>query len=79
MRRELKVKIASVPDRDNLVGELWEGDAMWAELSREGEGQLVLEIYPRTTGEPWSFRFEYVMRSLREAKARLLELPANRD
>jgi hypothetical protein len=75
MKRELRVKIASVPDRENLVGELWQGDVMWAELSHERAGSLVLEIYPNGSGAPWAFDFEDLMRSLKEAQSRLLERP----
>ena len=75
MSGRLTVKIASVPDREELVAELWEGDEMWAELSHEREGQLVLEIYARSSGEPWSFAFDDAVRGLLEAKARLLQRP----
>ena len=47
---KLTVQIASVPDRDNLVAELWYGDEQWGEISQETEN-LRLEIYPRASGK----------------------------
>lgn len=70
---KLTVQIASVPDRDNLVAELWCGDEQWGEISQETEN-LLLEIYPRTSGENdnvWSFDLTEIMGKLRAAQQQI--------
>ena len=47
-----RTKIASVPDREHLVVELWYLTEMVAEANVE-EGSLVFEFYPRQGGGPW--------------------------
>lgn len=67
----LKVEIASVPDRDDLVAEIWQEDEMVAEIQRTPDGRFVLELYPSPNQRPWSFDFEYWMAALSEAQRRL--------
>jgi hypothetical protein len=66
-----EIVIASVPDREELVAEIWDGDIMLAELSQDG-GELVLRIYPKPTGEPWSFEMEELLQTLSRARSQLL-------
>lgn len=68
---KIRIVIASVPDRDKLVAELWFGDAQWAELSND-LGDLILQIYANPTGQPWEFSPEDVVDSLQRAKSALL-------
>jgi hypothetical protein len=70
---KITVEIASVPDRDNLVAELWAGNEQWGEVSQETDS-LQLEIYPKTSnGEhtAWSFSLSEVLEKLLEAEKRL--------
>lgn len=69
---KLKVQIASVPDRDNLVAEIWVGDQQLAEVSQE-TGTLKIEIYQRT-GEArgiWEIEFDELVNALQEARNKL--------
>ena len=68
----ITITVASVPDREQLVAELWDEDVQFGELSQE-EGQLVLEIYPRPDGLPWTFPFEDIQKALERVKGKLLE------
>jgi hypothetical protein len=43
--KNLQIVIASVPDRDNLVAEIWLRETMIAEVNSEG-GIINLELYP---------------------------------
>jgi phage pi2 protein 07 len=70
--KQMTVTIASVPDRDNLVAELWCKNELWGELSQQ-QGQLKLEIYPTTNGEAWKLIYEEVINVIQEAKDKLLE------
>ncbi|KHD08714.1 hypothetical protein PN36_26530 [Candidatus Thiomargarita nelsonii] len=70
--KQMTVTIASVPDRDNLVAELWCENELWGELSQE-QGELKLEIYPTANGQAWNLRYEEVIDVIQEAKDKLLE------
>jgi len=66
----LKVEISSVPDRENLVAEIWLNNIMIAEVNQEF-GSLEIEFYfdKRST----SFDYECFLNALIEAKKRLNE------
>lgn len=72
MKPELTITIASLPDRENLVAELWFGDTQWGEINQEG-GSLTLEIYPHHSGKPWAFELNDVIKQVEQAKSRLEE------
>ena len=66
----LTVSIASVPDRDEVVAELWEGDVQVGELAHVG-GRLILQLYagPRSSG--WEFDYGEFVRAIGEMQHRL--------
>jgi hypothetical protein len=69
----ITIQIASVPDRENLVAELWYNDEQWGEVSREN-GITKLEIYPRINKDNpniWSFDLSEVIAKLQEAQKNL--------
>jgi hypothetical protein len=70
---EITINVASVPDRDNVVVELWCGDLQLGELSCEAAG-LRIEIYPDPSGKPWRFAFEELEKALEQAKSRLADV-----
>lgn len=65
------VEIASVPDRDALVAEIWWGDVMVAELHRDASGATAIEIYPTQSREPWTFDLASWLAALAEAQQKL--------
>lgn len=70
---QITIQLASLPDRENLVAELWYGDEQWGEVSRETE-KLKLELYPKPSGESgkaWTFELDEVLEKLQEARTRL--------
>ena len=67
----MHISIASPPDREDLVAEIFFGHDQWAEVSNEG-GSLTLEIYPQRTGEPWAFSYDDALAAIQEARRRLL-------
>ncbi len=67
MTLRLTYTIASVPDRDYLVAELWYDDIMWGEIAQEG-GRVTLEIYADPSGQPWSFDLAEVEELLAKAR-----------
>ncbi|MCX6021648.1 MAG: hypothetical protein NTZ05_07935 [Chloroflexi bacterium] len=74
MNGEAYYQIASIPDREELVAELWTDDMMWGEISQEC-GEVVLELYEDEEGPPWRFPLKTVERLLRRARRDLLNLP----
>lgn len=72
MKKEVTIQLASVPDRDSLVAEIWIGDNQLAELY-EVEGRISLEIYPNLTGESLIFDLDDLINKLLLAKSKLVE------
>lgn len=66
-----EIEITSVPDRDEIVAEIWRNDEMVAEVRRTTKGSLALEIYSSKSSEPWLFDFHEWISALTEAKHRL--------
>lgn len=64
--------ITDLPDRDELVAELWSDHECWGEISKE-KGEVVLELYPQRSGEPWRFPPEEVERLINIARRDLVE------
>lgn len=52
----LRIILAGVPDRENLVFEIWDDDSQVAEVSFEND-ETALEIYPKPGGGPWILDF----------------------
>ena len=71
MSDDLTMKVASVPDREFLIAELWAGNGQFAEVSKES-GDLQIEVYPREDGQPWLLRLDELLRVLAQAEVRLL-------
>lgn len=67
--RKFKVEIASVPDRENLVAEIWYGDHLIAEINQESE-DLEIEIY---SAEKLKLPYQLFYEALQKAKDRLKE------
>ncbi|MBD3842883.1 MAG: hypothetical protein IE909_13565 [Campylobacterales bacterium] len=66
--KKLRVEIASPPDREELVAEIWNGNQMIAEINQES-GDLELEVY--TTENSVLFDYESFLIALIEAKEKL--------
>ena len=65
------VEIASVPDREELVAEVWWDDEMVAEVQRTVGRGFQLDIYAKESREPWSFNLQDWLSVLAEAQRRL--------
>ncbi len=64
------IEIASVPDREELVAELWYGNEQVAELSQEG-GELTLHLYPPRYRDRWEFGHAAFLNQLQQLGRRL--------
>jgi hypothetical protein len=60
------VTVASPPDRDKLVAEIFFGSQQWAEINQE-KGVFEVEFYPRSDGAPWRIALPDALAALHEA------------
>jgi len=67
----MTITIASVPDREKLVAELWYDQELWGEISQD-TGELVLEIYPSPTHPFRQLKCEELIMAVQHAKDKLL-------
>jgi len=65
----MTVTIASVPDREKLVAELWYEQELWGEISQD-TGELVLEIYPNSNFR--QLKCEDLIHAVQQAENQLL-------
>ena len=65
------LQVASSPDRDALVTEIWWNDLMVAEMRRGSDGHRYIDLYPSPSRTPWSFRLEEWLAVTKEAESLL--------
>ena len=70
METAWRISIASPPDREHLVAEIFFGYAQWAEINQEGNVPEI-EFYPRPDGKPWRLSLEDALAAIKEARTRL--------
>ena len=73
---ELNVQITSVPDRENLVAEIWLKDIMIAEVNHELK-KLEVQIYCKKN--ILTVDYENLLKALNEAKEKLTGLSLTLD
>jgi len=67
-----EIIIASLPDREKVVAEIYYNNVQWLEISQETD-KLLIQFYPHPRQEYWEFQFDEAMATLQEAKKNLLE------
>lgn len=71
---KFSIQIASVPDGDALVAELWWRESMVAEIYHTDEGRMEIEIYPAATGKAWNFDLTSWLDAIMAAREKLNEM-----
>ncbi len=74
----MTITVASVPDREGLVAELWYGDEQWGEIFQEGD-ELRLALYPNPNHSFWNFDSGDAANAIQTAKKKLLETEPDTD
>lgn len=69
---EAEVIIASPPDRDFLVAEIWFENDHFAELNIE-RGEVRVELYPHPTRELWDLPLAVLKQALKQAESALVQ------
>lgn len=64
----LQVQIADVPDREDVVAEIWDDDSMVAEVRRSEHTKFLVELYPNPRRKSWSFNLDDWLRALEDAR-----------
>jgi hypothetical protein len=72
MTGRTRILIASPPDREGLVAELYYDDEGWA-LVTEENGTFVVEIYASDRASPVKLSLDEAVEALREARRKLVE------
>jgi hypothetical protein len=65
------LEVASSPDRDELVTEVWWNDQMVAEIRRGSHGIRYIDIHPSPSRIPWSFKLEDWLAAMKEAESQV--------
>ena len=68
--KKFNIEIASVPDKDNLVAEIWCENILIAELSHEAE-EIDIEFYINDTIK---FNLKELIEIFEEARKKMLQL-----
>jgi hypothetical protein len=66
------VQVASSPDRDGLVAEIWWNDQMVAEVRRGVEGDRYIDLFASLSRIPWSFKLDEWFAAMKQAESRLV-------
>lgn len=72
MTAPFTIQLASVPDRELLVAEIWLGDTQVAEVSQESNAPVV-EIFPHPRGGAWILPLVPFLSAVQEAAERLFD------
>ncbi len=70
MSQKIKIELASVPDREGLVAELWLDQSMLAELRKES-GRIWLQLYAKDDGKPWDIEAQGLIDAVNNATMQL--------
>lgn len=70
MESKIEISIASHPDKDKLVAELFYKGVQWAAIIHEEEPAKLI-IYPKQDGTPWEFEASDAIVALQRAKIRI--------
>lgn len=63
---EFEILVASAPDREKCVVEIWHGANQVCEVNQE-YGKPVVEVYANPAGGPWLFDYEAFAGALSQA------------
>lgn len=69
--KSLTLQIASLPDKQNIVSEIWLGNDQVAEISYEDGQPIQIEIFAAPDRGVWSFDLSAFEAVLSEAKSNL--------
>ena len=66
-----RIIVASLPDRENCVCEIYYKQDEWAEISQEKD-EVMIQFYSHPTEKYWEFPIDVALQILHEAKKEFL-------
>lgn len=70
IKNKFSIEVTSVPDRNDLVAEIWLGQELIAELRHEHDS-LQIQLYQPPDGQCWDVPYEEFAGALTQARDRL--------
>ncbi len=71
---DFQIDIASLPDRENLVAEIYFKGFLWIEINQEQSDKMIIQFYTHPHQHYWEFPLEDALAALEKAKYKLAEL-----
>ncbi len=71
--KNFRITVNSLPDRENLVAEIYYKHYQFAEISRE-TGEITIQFYPHPQKKYWEFSLPEIQKIIEEAKTKLIEV-----
>lgn len=71
---KFEILTASLPDRKEVVVEIFYENILWVELNQEEEGKFKVEFYNHPKNECWKFCYDEAIDILEKAKNRLASM-----
>ena len=68
---KVRITLSSLPDRENLVAEIFFDGVQFAEISNENN-QFLIQFYPHPRKDCWELPFNKVLEVIKNAKLKLL-------
>lgn len=78
LSKDFEILVVNLPDRENLVAEIYYKDYQWAEINQELSDAMIVQFYSHPKQKYWEFSLEEAMTALAQAKQRLLNLGSTR-
>ena len=76
---KFEILIASLPDKEEVVAEVYYNNMYWVEISQEpGVEQPIIQFYPPSDKECWEFPLEDALKALELAKKKFLGMGGKR-
>lgn len=66
-----RIVIASLPDRENCVCEIYYDQIEWAEISQENK-EIIIQFYKHPFQDYWEFPMDIALEILKQAKKKFL-------
>ncbi|CCB88038.1 putative uncharacterized protein [Simkania negevensis Z] len=70
---KFRITIASLPDRENLVAEVFYEGVQWIEISHEVK-EMVIQFYSHPSNRYWEFPLDEALNVLEKAKEKMIAL-----
>ena len=77
---KFRVTVVSLPDREELVAEIFYDHEQWVEISQEpGQERPIIQFYSPSVKEYWEFPLEDALEALELARKKFLGMGGRRD